>query len=48
MLEAMDCFVLGTVITEHALDVGHAANKPNVQHENRHANQTVYNIPRNG
>ena len=48
MLKAMNGFVLGPVISEHALDVGHKADKPDVGNEHRHAQDTVEDVPRKG
>ena len=45
VLVAMDGLVFGSVIAEHALDILHAADKPDVEHEDRHAQKAVHNIP---
>ncbi len=37
--------MLGAVIAEHALDVAHAPDQPNVEHEHRHAQDAVDDIP---
>ncbi len=45
MLKTVDSFVLGAVVAKHAVDVGHAPNKPNVSNKNSHAQQAINNIP---
>ena len=46
VLIAMNGFMLGTVIAEHALDILHAANKPDVEHENNDAHNAVDDVPK--
>ena len=45
VLEAMDGLVLGAVIAEHALDIFHAPDKPDVEHEDDDAQYTVDDVP---
>ena len=46
VLVAMDGFMLGAVIAEHAFDVLHATNKPNVEHENDDTHNAVDDVPK--
>ena len=46
MLIAMNGFMLGAVIAEHAFDVLHATNKPNVEHENDDTHNAVDDVPK--
>ena len=45
MLVAVDGLMLGAVIAEHALDVAHAPDQPNVEHEHGHAQKAVHDVP---
>lgn len=46
VLVAMNSFMLGAVIAEHAFDVLHATNKPNVEHENDDTHNAVDDVPK--
>ena len=45
VLEAVDGLVLGAMVHEHALDVLHPADEPDVEHEHGHAQKAVHDIP---
>ena len=45
MLVAVDGLMLGAVIPKHALDIAHAPDQPNVEHEHGHAQKAVHDVP---
>ena len=47
VLEAVNRLVLGAVIAKHALDIGHEADEPHVQHEDAGAQDAVDDVPGN-
>ena len=48
VLEAVDGLVLGAVVHEHALDVLHAPDEPDIEHEYRHTQKAVHDVPGQG